>query len=231
MWQRRGTAAEWLAANPVLAAGEIGIELGTPLKMKLGDGSTVWAGLPYEGGPGSGSDGTVCLIDSIVTSGSAASITFASIPNNFRDLKIVLCGRDNDATVENAPVHIQCNGDNNAAHYSNSLYVQAYNGVVSSSTLAPTTDGLHIAYLPGTLTSARAVGEAEIRIPNYAGNVFDKIMRASGYTDPSNGGSDRPFDMRGGRWIDTSPISSLVLVTGTTFHDGTVASMYGYGKV
>jgi len=43
---RRGTAAEWTAANPVLAQGEMGVELDT-LKFKIGDGTTAWNSLDY----------------------------------------------------------------------------------------------------------------------------------------------------------------------------------------
>lgn len=56
MWQRRDTAANWVAANPILSAGEIGVELpasGTTCKFKIGDGVTAWVSLPYAGG-GSG---------------------------------------------------------------------------------------------------------------------------------------------------------------------------------
>jgi len=47
---RRGTAAEWGAtgANPILAEGEMGIELDTH-KFKLGDGITHWNDLAYGG--------------------------------------------------------------------------------------------------------------------------------------------------------------------------------------
>lgn len=49
---RRGTAAEWTAANPLLAQGEIGTELDTH-KWKCGDGTLHWNVLPYvTGGPG-----------------------------------------------------------------------------------------------------------------------------------------------------------------------------------
>lgn len=44
MQQRRGTAAEWTAANPVLAAGEIGYETDTG-KFKFGDGTNTWSNL------------------------------------------------------------------------------------------------------------------------------------------------------------------------------------------
>lgn len=43
---RRGTAAQWTSANPVLAAGEQGYETDTG-KIKVGDGTTAWTALPY----------------------------------------------------------------------------------------------------------------------------------------------------------------------------------------
>ena len=46
MQQRRGTAAQWTAANPILAAGEIGFETDTN-KFKIGNGATAWNALDY----------------------------------------------------------------------------------------------------------------------------------------------------------------------------------------
>ena len=43
---RRGTSAEWSASNPILTEGEVGVETDTK-KLKVGDGLTVWASLPY----------------------------------------------------------------------------------------------------------------------------------------------------------------------------------------
>ncbi|WP_019152257.1 hyaluronate lyase N-terminal domain-containing protein [Alistipes senegalensis] len=45
------TAAQWSAANPVLLAGEIGIESDTR-KFKFGDGATAWNSLGYAGSGG-----------------------------------------------------------------------------------------------------------------------------------------------------------------------------------
>jgi hypothetical protein len=45
---RRGTAAEWTAANTTLAAAEIGVETDTD-KFKIGNGSTAWNLLGYGG--------------------------------------------------------------------------------------------------------------------------------------------------------------------------------------
>ena len=46
MQQRRGTQAQWTAANPILAAGEIGFETDTS-RFKMGNGSSTWSALQY----------------------------------------------------------------------------------------------------------------------------------------------------------------------------------------
>ena len=43
---RRDTATNWTAANPVLSAGEVGVDL-TNKKIKIGDGATQWNSLEY----------------------------------------------------------------------------------------------------------------------------------------------------------------------------------------
>jgi len=43
---RRSTASQWTAANPVLFAGEVGVETDTN-SFKIGDGTTAWTSLYY----------------------------------------------------------------------------------------------------------------------------------------------------------------------------------------
>ena len=50
---RRGTAAQWTSANPVLAAGEVGLETDTN-RTKYGDGTSSWASLSYSVAESSG---------------------------------------------------------------------------------------------------------------------------------------------------------------------------------
>ena len=50
---RRGTSAQWASANPVLAAGEIGLETDT-LRTKYGNGSQTWTNLSYSVADASG---------------------------------------------------------------------------------------------------------------------------------------------------------------------------------
>ena len=61
---RRDTAANWLDANPILAAGEPGLETDTG-KIKYGDGETAWALLEHAGGDTLNNEGGV-----VVTAGS-----------------------------------------------------------------------------------------------------------------------------------------------------------------
>lgn len=45
---RRGTAAQWASANPVLAAGELGLDTTNNI-LKVGNGSAAWLSLPAPG--------------------------------------------------------------------------------------------------------------------------------------------------------------------------------------
>jgi hypothetical protein len=47
---RRGTASTWSSVNPLLAEGELGVELDTD-KFKIGNGTDNWNTLPYATGP------------------------------------------------------------------------------------------------------------------------------------------------------------------------------------
>ncbi len=55
---RRDTAAAWTAANPTLAAGEMGLETDTTY-YKIGDGSTAWNSLAYGAYNGTISNNTI----------------------------------------------------------------------------------------------------------------------------------------------------------------------------
>lgn len=52
MADRRDNTANWGIADPILAAGEIGVEIVSPavVYFKLGDGVTAWSALPYSNG-------------------------------------------------------------------------------------------------------------------------------------------------------------------------------------
>jgi hypothetical protein len=80
---RNGTAAEWTAANPTLAAGEMGFETDTK-KFKFGNGVTTWDSLSYANSSGTVSSvgqsftgGIVSVAGSPVTSSGTLALTVA----------------------------------------------------------------------------------------------------------------------------------------------------------
>ena len=84
---RRGTAAEWTAANPVLGDGEPGVEKDTG-KVKYGNGTAAWSALAYasagpQGPAGVASDSSVK--DLITTPGTETATALSATYASFRD--------------------------------------------------------------------------------------------------------------------------------------------------
>ena len=77
---RRDTAANWTSVNPILAAGEVGLETDTRL-MKAGDGTTAWTTLAYVAIPNA-SVTTAKIGDSQVTTAKLASAASIGLVNN-----------------------------------------------------------------------------------------------------------------------------------------------------
>jgi len=81
---RRDTAANWTAANPTLAAGEVGVETDT-LRVKVGDGATAWTALGYQDGLApvqsvAGKTGAVTLVKADVGLGNVNNTSDANKP-------------------------------------------------------------------------------------------------------------------------------------------------------
>lgn len=77
---RRGEAAEWTAANPVLDEAEFGYETDTK-KMKMGDGVSDWGTLTYIstwGSGGGGGSGTVTSVSVTTANGVSGSVATAT---------------------------------------------------------------------------------------------------------------------------------------------------------
>ena len=87
MQQRRGTAAQWTSANPVLNAGEMGWESDTN-KFKIGDGVNNWTSLDYF------SD-----INSTVDPAFGSSITFEGATANAFETTLTVTDPTADRTI------------------------------------------------------------------------------------------------------------------------------------
>lgn len=61
---RRASKLDWAAANPVLLAGEIGLESDTQ-RLKAGDGISAWVDLPYITAGSDGFDGNLSSLQDV----------------------------------------------------------------------------------------------------------------------------------------------------------------------
>ena len=63
---RNDASANWTKANPILQAGEPGVEIDT-LKFKIGNGTTSWNQLPYISGGSDiiASSGGILIVDTL----------------------------------------------------------------------------------------------------------------------------------------------------------------------
>jgi hypothetical protein len=74
---RRDSAANWTTANPILAQGEIGLELDTQ-KFKMGDGTTAWTTLGYYTAGASGVSSVTGTSPVVSSGGTTPAISLAS---------------------------------------------------------------------------------------------------------------------------------------------------------
>lgn len=92
---RRDTAANWTTVNPILQAGEPGLETDTG-KLKIGDGNVSWIGLPYQASTHLGSisevDGSAILttgatmaVDNVKVQIAVANTTQINVLVNYAD--------------------------------------------------------------------------------------------------------------------------------------------------
>lgn len=182
---RRGTAAEWTAANPVLANGEVGVELAaglTPDKLKIGDGSTTWDALPYSPTVGGGVGGAVNTVSAangtIVVAGTPANPTVAvgsGIPqSSVSGLAVALGTKATDADV------VKLTGPQTIAD------VKTFSS--SPVVPAPTTGGQAVnkTHLDAAIAGVSGSGSTILGVP---GGVDDTAMVHAGKTAAGVGGT------------------------------------------
>jgi len=71
---RADASHNWIAANPILQAGEPGVEIDT-LKLKIGNGVSTWQNLPYTTGEAEivGNSGMI-IVDTLPEVGSPSAL-------------------------------------------------------------------------------------------------------------------------------------------------------------
>lgn len=209
---RRDTAANWTAANPVLAQGEIGIELdglGTSTVLqKIGDGVTAWDSLPYlsTGGGGgavdsvNGQTGVVVLDKSDIGLDNVDNTSDADKPIS-NDTQAALDDKASDSDLTTLDTRVTTNEGDIQTLQNNQVNPNNFVNKVTSTTQdmtgrltvqtpvdANTSDAASVGYVLGKVNN--------ISIPNAAYDTVGgiKISRdtASSTTYISFDGTDTP---------------------------------------
>ena len=167
---------------------------------------------------GGGGGGSLTLIAEQLLLSNAATVTFSSIPNTYRHLRLVAVGRMTTATTEDY-VYIRFNGDTG----SNYDEIRSNNGGFGQSSAQTKS---RIGDFPGSTAPSGSAGQFELLIPAYALTTFHKTVRSnSGVWDQSSSGVMNEFFAR---WRDTSAINALELSLGSgSFITGSIFSLYG----
>lgn len=147
----------------------------------------------------------------------------------FTNLLLEFVGRDTYAggfpTME---LRMRMNGDATAANYQTSQYVQGSGATASAATVASSTAGMVIGFVPGVVNRANALAVVRAYIPAYSGTAFLKMVH-SDYGEMDNSAPTRRVGRCLGEWESLAAITQLELTAPTTaFAAGSTVTVYGY---
>ena len=114
---KTNTRSQWATVNPVLLAGEPGIESDTE-NLKIGDGRTTWSGLPYFANPGYWGSFWDSTSQVAALANTAYAIKLRDVDTASRGIKIISNER---ITVDHAGIYsitfsIQFSNTDNSIH-------------------------------------------------------------------------------------------------------------------
>lgn len=160
------------------------------------------------------------IASSVLSSGSATSIDFNNIPQNYTDLRIVLSSRDTYSGPA-LEVFLRFNGiDRNIYTYRR---LQGSASAASSQTGSDTK--LFIGGHPGATATSSTFSNIEIYIPNYTGTAQKSLSVDASFRENSGGYAYSYFNS--GVTTMTSAINSITLLPQTAFAQHTSAYLYG----
>lgn len=229
-----------LTGGTITASGTLDLASVTAHDVMVGTGS---AGAPTAVAPGTSGNvltsngatndpsfqalpafGAMVLITETVTTGSAASVTFSSIPATYRDLVVRVRGRCT-ASATGESLLMQVNADTNADYEFQNFY--AYGG---SPTYAENTGqtSWHAGDIACATATANWESSSQITIFDYRGTTFYKSFVSTFDSNMSTSASSTGAGSTGGLWASTLAITSVVVFPASgNFVNGTVVSLYG----
>lgn len=147
------------------------------------------------------------LIQRIAGTGSSGTITFSSIPQNYKHLQIRCMTRSTDSGTTTYESNISLNGQTAYSNYA--YHVLAGNGSsVSASGWASGTDRLYAIQNARDTMTAGIMGTSIIDIHDYSSTTKNKTIRVMRGCDVNGSGEMR---LSSGLFLSTNAISSIEL--------------------
>jgi hypothetical protein len=167
------------------------------------------------------------LLESVILTGTQATITFSNLDayfGKFKHLQLRTLARSvSSGTSENGLLRF--NGDTGANYSAHYVYTQTT--VVPSGALTSQTDLRYFSILAGTSNATGIFSPAIMDIADFSSSTKNKTTRMiSGGISPAVYGE---IFLGSGAYLSTSPISSISLSSTSSFATGSRFSLYGLG--
>lgn len=204
---RRGTALEWASENPVLVAGEPGVETDPMLgdtKWKIGDGTTPWNSLDYVGTGPAGPGGS--------NAATAAYISAAGASRDAVDARVVALAQPLDSDLTTIAGLTATSGN----------VIQSVSGSWASRTVAQLKTTLGLSAI-ATSGSADDLTTGTVPTARQGTGVADstKFLRGDRtWATPPGGGGGGSGDVVGPASSAANSIATFSGVTGKLLQDG-----------
>jgi len=165
------------------------------------------------------------LLERTELNASAASVTFANIPQSgYTDLKVVMSARTDRAGQTVSDTKMEFNGDTASNYSSRRLFGDGATVYSDSYSFA------YIGINPASNATANTFSNTEIYIPNYLSSASKSYSNDA--TQENNTTTAYAFFIAG-RWTGTAAINSIKLfdANSTNFVAGSTFSLYGIAAV
>ena len=150
---------------------------------------------------------------------TTSSVTFASIPQTYTDLRIVIAARDT-GTGSWQGFDIELNSDSTSANY-----VSKSGYSTGTTTGGQGGAGFLVGYHNTSANTASVFANSEIHIPSYSATIAKSW---TWHAVTGNMATDQINIFGLGRWTNTAPITQVKLTTqGTAFASGSTFYLYG----
>lgn len=166
------------------------------------------------------------LVSSQTLSGSVTTVTFSTIPQGFRHLRLI-CQIRTDVAAENDGILLRFNGDTAGNYDWSRLNII---GTAVTATVARAATSIQVGLGEGANSRASNFSPTLAHIFGYTRTDNEKwvLSQNTAFGDVSADG-DLILQERSGRWRSATAVSSITLLplTGTNFVSGSRFDLYG----